>query len=152
MSLCTVTHCASLYVINDTLCIIVGDLCVQKCWQSSIEEACSQYILHRQQSILQSSILCTLTSHFGRNKLIPKSAFITSKHCIAVRMRQIARGLLATRQSVVCPSRRQQHEAATATDQPSSLKQFQDIPGPKNIPLLGNFLNFKHPKYGLDPK
>ena len=29
---------------------------------------------------------------------------------------------------------------------------MSEIPGPENMPLLGNFLNFYHPKHGRDPQ
>ena len=32
------------------------------------------------------------------------------------------------------------------------LKSFKDIPGPPNVPLLGNVLGFKNPETGHDPK
>ena len=32
------------------------------------------------------------------------------------------------------------------------LKKYEDIPGPPNVPFLGNVLGFKNPETGHDPK
>ena len=32
------------------------------------------------------------------------------------------------------------------------VKGYDDIPGPRNLPLLGNFLRFSNPEEGLNPK
>ena len=34
----------------------------------------------------------------------------------------------------------------------TKLKSYKDIPGPPGIPYLGNFLGFKNPEHGHDPK
>ena len=34
----------------------------------------------------------------------------------------------------------------------TKLKSYTDIPGPPGIPYLGNFLGFKNPEHGHDPK
>ena len=49
-----------------------------------------------------------------------------------------------------CTSRRTLISAPTVVK--TKLKTYKDIPGPPGIPYLGNFLGFKHPEKGHDPK
>ena len=37
-------------------------------------------------------------------------------------------------------------------DSAKKSKPFSEVPGPRNIPLLGNFLGFTHPEFGRNPK
>ena len=42
--------------------------------------------------------------------------------------------------------------ASTTEEAKGKLKTYDDIPGPPGIPILGNFLGFKNPEHGHDPK
>ena len=42
--------------------------------------------------------------------------------------------------------------ASTPVEAKQKLKTYDDIPGPPGIPILGNFLGFKNPEHGHDPK
>ena len=53
--------------------------------------------------------------------------------------------------NLLCISKREITSAAN-TVKTKCLKGYEDLPGPPNVPLLGNVLSFQNPETGHDPK